>query len=97
MNKLNLKHKKARIFLPLLLLLIPLVGMLFTDEIKWSLFDFIVMGGLILIFSTGIYFVTNKTKSVKNRLILIAILVMLFLLIWGELAVGIFGTPFAGN
>jgi len=26
-----------------------------------------------------------------------AIIVVLFILIWGELAVGLFGTPFAGN
>jgi len=35
--------------------------------------------------------------NLKNRILFIGILVLMFLLIWAELAVGIFGTPFAGN
>ena len=37
-----------------------------------------------------------RTKKQK-RLILIAIVLLLLLLTWIELAVGIFGTPFAGS
>ena len=33
----------------------------------------------------------------KNRSIIILILMAIFLLIWAELGVGIFGTPFAGD
>lgn len=97
MNLLDFKNKKVRVLYPLLLLVVPLIGMCVSDEINWSLFDFIIMGVLILSVSIGINFTLNKTKSLKNRIIYIGILGLLFLLVWAELAVGLFGTPFAGN
>ncbi len=97
MDLLNFKNKKVRVLYPLLLLVIPLIGMCITEEFNWSPFDFIMMGILILSVSIGINFTLNKTKNLKNRIIYIGILGLLFLLIWAELAVGIFGTPFAGN
>ena len=86
-----------RIFYPLFLLLIPLIGMAITDEINWSLYDFIIMGSLLISLSIGINFVSNRTKNLKNRYLYIGILVLIFMFIWAELAVGIFGTPFAGS
>jgi len=86
-----------RIFYPLFLLVIPLIGMVINDEINWSAFDFIIMGSLLISLSFGINFVSNRVKNLKNRFFFIGILVLIFLLIWAELAVGIFGTPFAGN
>ena len=86
-----------RIFYPLFLLLIPLIGMAITDEINWSLYDFIIMGSLLISLSIGINFVSNRTKNLKNRYLYIGILVLIFTFIWAELAVGIFGTPFAGS
>lgn len=71
--------------------------MAITDEINWSLFDFIIMGFLLISLSIGINFVSNRIKNIKNRILYIGILVLIFMLIWAELAVGIFGTPFAGN
>ena len=85
-----------RIFYPLFLLLIPLIGMTITDEINWSPFDFIFMGSLLIFLSIGINFVSNRAKNLKNRVLYIGILVIIFMLIWAELAVGLFGTPFAG-
>ena len=82
---------------PLFLLLIPLIGLTITDEINWSLFDFIVMGSLLVLLGVGISFVSNCSKNLKNRILYIGILVLMFLFIWAELAVGIFGIPFAGD
>lgn len=79
------------------LLLIPLIAMQFTDEVDWSLFDFIVAG--ILLLGTGLMceLVMRKVSNIRHRVIIcLAILGALFL-IWAELAVGIFGTPFAGS
>ena len=71
--------------------------MAITDEINWSLYDFIIMGSLLISLSIGINFVSNRTKNLKNRYLYIGILVLIFTFIWAELAVGIFGTPFAGS
>lgn len=81
----------------LLLLLIPLVAMQFTNQVNWSLFDFIVAG--ILLFGTvlAIEIVLQKVKSRKNRIIIAGIIIILLLLLWIELAVGVFGSPMAGN
>ena len=71
--------------------------MAISDEINWSVFDFIIMGFLLILLSIGINFVIKPVKNLKNRFLYIGILVLIFILIWAELAVGIFGTPFAGN
>lgn len=79
------------------LLAIPLVAMQFTNEVDWKLGDFIIMGALLTITGLAIELVTQKIKSSNGRILLtITILIILFL-IWAELAVGVFGTPFAGS
>lgn len=80
-----------------LLLLIPFIAMQLTDEVNWSLSDFILMGGLLL--GTGLLceLVIRNVKKKEYRIVLIATILIALLLIWLELAVGIFGTPFAGS
>jgi hypothetical protein len=90
-------NKKRAVFLPLLLLLIPLIGMLFSNEVNWSFFDFIIMGILILVMSFGIKLVLKTTPKKMYRILIIGIILILFLLVWAELAVGVFETPFAGS
>ena len=80
-----------------LLLTIPLIAMQLTDEVKWSLFDFIIMGTLLLITGLMGEIIFKRVKNSKHRLILYIIIAMIFFLVWAELAVGIFGTPFAGS
>ena len=79
------------------LLLIPLIAMQFSTEVNWELADFLVMGALLLGTGVAIELVLRKIKSKKSRIILVAIVIVLLLLVWAELAVGIFGTPFAGS
>lgn len=79
------------------LLLIPFVAMQFTQEVKWTLLDFVVMGALLL--GTGLMcelVLRNVTKT-KYRIAICGAIMVAFLLIWVELAVGIFGTQFAGS
>ena len=77
--------------------MIPLIAMQLTDEVKWSLFDFIIMGTLLLITGLMGEIIFKRVKNSKYRLILYIIIAMIFFLVWAELAVGIFGTPFAGS
>ena len=94
-----MKNKRLYTILTLvvILLLIPFIAMQFTDAVNWSVFDFIVMG--ILLLSTGLMcdFVIRKVIKIQYRIILLIAILGAFLLIWAELAVGIFGTPFAGS
>jgi hypothetical protein len=79
------------------LLLIPLIAMQFTDEVNWTLFDFVVMGILLSGTSLICELVLRKVKTTANRIILCIVILLAFFLIWAELAVGIFGSPFAGS
>lgn len=79
------------------LLLIPFVAMRITDEVKWTLMDFVVAGGLLLIFGLIIEFIMQKVKKTSHRIGIVLVLLTVLILIWMELAVGIFGTPFSGN
>lgn len=79
------------------LLCIPLIAMLFTNEVVWTLSDFIIAG--ILLLGTGIVIevVARNVKSKKTRMGMIAVTLVVLFLVWAELAVGVFGTPFAGS
>ena len=80
-----------------LLLLIPLIAMQFTSEVQWSLFDFVIMGVLLLGTGLAIEAVLRMVKNSLHRLVLTAAIILALLLIWAEMAVGIFGTPIAGS
>lgn len=71
--------------------------MQFSNEVNWSIMDFLVAG--VLLFGTGltIEFVLRKVKTRKNRILICGIILLLLLLLWIELAVGLFGSPIAGN
>jgi hypothetical protein len=80
-----------------LLLMVPLIAMQFTKEVEWGMGDFLVMGMLLLGAGFMCEFVLRKVKSKKQRFFLCVAIFAGFLLVWLELAVGIFRTPFAGS
>lgn len=80
-----------------LLLLILSIANQFTDEVDWSLFDFVVVGVLLLGAGLMCELVIRKVKVFKHRIALCTAILAAVFIIWVELAVGIFGTPFAGN
>lgn len=92
-------YKRMLIILSVIsvLLVIPFIAMQFSNEVNWSLFDFIVMGGLLLIVGLFLELILRTFRRPSVKIVLIVILFLLFLLTWAELAVGIFGTPFAGS
>ncbi len=93
--------KNKRLFIILitipLLLLIPFIAMQFTNEVNWSVSDFAIMGSIMLITGLVCDLILKKVKSLKYRLLICSVVLILFLLLWAELAVGIFGSPIAGS
>lgn len=79
------------------LLLIPFLAMQYTNEVMWTLSDFIAAG--VLLFGTGLLceLVLRKVTKPRHKVILCSVLLVGLVIIWIELAVGLFGTPFAGS
>lgn len=94
-----MKNKRIIIIIGIVvvLLAIPLIAMQFTTEVAWSGFDFLIMGILLLSAAFGCELVLRKVSNPKYNVALCIGIVAVFLLVWAELAVGIFGTPFAGS
>jgi hypothetical protein len=82
---------------PLLLLLIPLFGNIFSNQVNWSLFDFIVMGFLLGLTGLSIHFIIEKLRNKTFKIVTIIFALIIFLMIWVELAVGVFGSPITGS
>ena len=78
------------------ILSVPLVAMQFTEEVDWNVFDFVIIGTLLM--SAGLFFefVAVRVNPKYRPLIVIGVAAAVFL-IWAELAVGVFGSPFAGS
>ena len=79
------------------ILLIPLIAMQFTDEVNWTLSDFMVVGVGLIGFGLMYELFVKKIANTQYRTIAAVVLTGVFLLLWVELAVGILGTPLAGN
>lgn len=78
-----------------LLLLVPLVAMQFSDEVVWTLTDFVTAAALL--FGTGLAHLLLTLSAPRRRLPVAVALLVVLGLVWAELAVGVFGTPWAGS
>ena len=93
--------KKKRLIIIILavalLLLIPLISMAFTKEVNWDLSDFIVAGSLLLATGLLIEVALKIVKNKSHRIAVVMSIVVVLILIWMELAVGVFGSTISGN
>ena len=95
---MTLTKKYYRIVtLAIVLLALPLIATLITDEVDWSLADFVVAGVLILGAGFLYELLVSLVSSPKQRLAIGAIIMIVLFILWAELSVGIFGSPFAGS
>ena len=86
-----------------LVLMVPLVAMQFDSGVDWSASDFVRMG--VLLGGTGLMYVAlarnvttpRQRAMVGAALVLFVLFVLFVLLCWVKLAVGVFGSPFAGS
>ncbi len=90
-----------KIFLTLLgsygLMLLPYIASQNSEGGGWDLFDLFIGGAMLFALGMSIQFLMRKLKGKKIRIPIIILVVLIFILIWIELAVGIFGTPLAGS
>ena len=79
------------------ILLVPMLVQLFLNTVQCSLFDYIVMGVLLLGLALGITLVYKMRTNKNIRRILLLVVLILFFILWAELAVGLFCSPLEGN
>ncbi len=86
----NPRRITAWAIFPLLLLLVPFIAMQFTAEVQWGVADFVFAG--ILLAAAGLIFalLTPKRKTAMFRVIAGLVILIVIVLVWIELAVGIF-------
>ncbi len=92
------KQKTAIIFaIPALLIITAFFGNLFLEGWSWSPFDFLIAG--ILLFGTTFFInlVIRSQKARRSKFMICFVILLVLAMVWIELAVGIFGTPFAGS
>ncbi len=73
-----------------LILLAPLVAMQFTQEVNWTIGDFIVAATILFGTVSIIELLLRIVAQPKVRVVLVIGAILLLLLVWVELAVGIF-------
>ncbi len=78
------------------LLLIPIIGMMISNNFDWNVPSFIIMSVLLAGLGFAASLITNRARSM-NQIVVGLFIVALFLLFWAELAVGVFGSPIAGS
>ncbi len=85
------------ISVPLLIFSIPLIATNFSRDVNWTLSDFVLAA--VLLFGTAlmIEIILRHASNLILRITIITVLLLLLFSIWVELAVGVFGTPFAGS
>lgn len=71
------------------LLLLPAIAMRVTDEVSWGPGDFVVAAVLLLAAGTAIVLAT-RLRSRAHRFGAIGLVTIALLVIWAELAVGLF-------
>ena len=79
------------------LLSIILLFNFISDEFNWNVFDFIIFIIMMIFAVASFELVSRITKKEKSQKILFALIIIVFLLIWAELGVVIFNSPFAGD
>lgn len=79
------------------LLLVPFIAMQFSAEVSWGPFDFLMAGLLLLSTGLGCELVIRSAKKTRSRILICGVILFALLVFWAELAVGVFGSPWAGS
>jgi hypothetical protein len=77
------------LFSSLMLLIILLIAMPFSNQVDWTGSDFLIAGLLLFVAAFAIEVVLRLFKKKRYQVAIIAVLIFVFLFIWAELAVGV--------
>ena len=78
-----------------LILLIPVFGNLYIEGWNWSPMDFVIMGTLMFIVGMAIDFAARTIADPVNKALAIGAILLAFLVLWAQMAVGAVGQLFA--
>jgi len=70
--------------------MIPLISMQFTDEVNWGKLDFSVAAILFVVLFSVHELFEMRIKSDSKKRLAILFSIIIFIIVWAELAVGIF-------
>lgn len=100
-NSTTMRTQKQRligiVIIVAFILLVPLIAMQFSMEVNWTVFDFVIAGLLLLGAGLSLDLVIRKINKKEHRILLFIVIAIVLLLVWIELAVGIFGSPLEGS
>ena len=100
-NKGHIASQNKRLLIILLLigviLMFPLIGSQINPEIKWTLNDFLIAGFILITGGLIVEFILRKIKKKSYKALLIVCIFAIIFLLFVEIAVGLFGTQWAGN
>lgn len=83
--------------IPMLLLTIPFIGNSLSEAVNWTAFDFLIAGILLFSAAFAVHLVLKKLTNNKLKPLIIVGILLILMMLWAELAVGIFGSPIAGS
>ncbi|CAD7802474.1 hypothetical protein CHRY9390_00934 [Chryseobacterium aquaeductus] len=92
------QQKAAFIFaIPSLLMVAAFISNNFVEGFNWTGSDFLI--ATVLLFGTAsfIYMIVSSKLSVRAKTIISIVIILTLVIIWVEMAVGLFGSPIAGN
>jgi glucose-6-phosphate-specific signal transduction histidine kinase len=98
LNQYTMSKRLQRLLIgTVILLLIPLIGSQFSEEINWTTRDYVVAAAVLGGASFILDFALSKAKNKQSRWAWGIAVVLALALVWVELAVGLFGSPIAGS
>ena len=63
---------------------------------NWSFADYLIAAILVIGFGTVLTYFFRRVRH-TYRYVVVGVVLLLFVLLWAEMAVGIFGSPIAGE
>lgn len=93
------KQQKTALILaiPSLLMVAAFISNFVVKGFNWTGSDFLIAAILLFGTATFIYLIVSSKFSFRTKVIVTVITLLALILLWMEMAVGLFGSPIAGS